>query len=126
MSSALLGLHRGPDIALAAVASLTAVQPDQARAPLAELVREHLLTEYVPGRYTFHDLLRAYVTEQACAHDSQDVRDAAVHRVLDHYPHTAHSAAMPIVSRHWPPSGSWESATGRPLPGIASATFMVG
>jgi DNA-binding SARP family transcriptional activator len=37
----LLGLHPGPDIGLAAAASLAAIRPDQVRAPLAELIRPH-------------------------------------------------------------------------------------
>ncbi len=90
----LLGLHPGPDIALAAAASLAAIPPDRARALLAELTRAHLLTEHVPGRYAFHDLLRAYATELAHTHDSHEVRDAAVRRVLDHYLYTAHGAAI--------------------------------
>jgi DNA-binding SARP family transcriptional activator/tetratricopeptide (TPR) repeat protein len=90
----LLGLPPGPDIAIAAAASLAAIPPDRARALLAELTRAHLLSEPVPGRYAFHDLLHADATEQAHAHDSRDSRDAAVRRVLDHYLHTAHSAAM--------------------------------
>jgi tetratricopeptide (TPR) repeat protein len=62
-------------------------------APLfAELTRAHLVTESVPGRYTFHDLLRAYATEQAHAHDSAETRHAALHRLLDHYLYTAHTA----------------------------------
>ena len=79
----LVGLHPGPDISLAAAASLAATRPGQARVPLDELTQAHLLAEHTPGRYTCHDLLRAYATEQALAHDSQDARDAAVHRVLD-------------------------------------------
>jgi DNA-binding SARP family transcriptional activator len=92
----LLGLHPGPDISIAAAASLAAIPPDQARAPLAELTRAHLLTEHAPGRFAFHDLLRAYAIEQAHSRDSQDVRDAAVLRVLDHYLHTAYRAALLI------------------------------
>jgi DNA-binding SARP family transcriptional activator/tetratricopeptide (TPR) repeat protein len=90
----LLGLHPGPDIAILAAASLAAIPPGQARAHLAELTRAHLLTEDSPGRYGFHDLLRAYATEQARTHDNHDTRHAAVHRVLDHYLHTGHRAAM--------------------------------
>ena len=63
----LLGLHPGPDISLAAAASLAAVRPGQARAPLAELTGAHLLAEHTPGRYACHDLLRAYAAEQALA-----------------------------------------------------------
>src|SRR5262249_46569118 len=56
---------------------------------LAELTRAHLLAEPVPGRYTFHDLLRAYAREQALSRDSDVRRHEAVHRLLDHYLHTA-------------------------------------
>jgi len=90
----LLGLHPGRDIAVAAAASLAGTPPGQARVLLAELCRAHLLSEHRPGRYAFHDLLRAYATEQAHALDSADVAYTAVGRVLDHYLHTAHGAAM--------------------------------
>jgi DNA-binding SARP family transcriptional activator/tetratricopeptide (TPR) repeat protein len=91
----LLGLHPGPDIAVTAAASLAAVPPGQARTLLRELTRAHLLAEHSPGRYACHDLLRAYAAELAHACDSQDARDAAVLRVLDHYLHTVNDAAMP-------------------------------
>ncbi len=77
----LLGLHPGPDIPVAAAASLAAVPPGQARTMLAELTRAHLLAEPAPGRYALHDLLRAYAGELAHAHDTQDDRHTAVHRV---------------------------------------------
>ncbi len=67
----LLGLHPGPDIAVAAAASLAAVPLGQARAQLTELTRAHLLTEHAPGRYAFHDLLRAYAGELTRVHDDQ-------------------------------------------------------
>jgi DNA-binding SARP family transcriptional activator len=85
----LLGLHPGPDISVAAAASLVGCPEPQARRLLRELARTHLITERVPGRYAFHDLLRAYAAEQAHCFDSQDDRDAAIGRVLDHYLHTA-------------------------------------
>jgi DNA-binding SARP family transcriptional activator/tetratricopeptide (TPR) repeat protein len=100
----LLGLHPGPDIGLAAVASLAMTQPGQARTSLAELTRAHLLAEHSPGRYACHDLLRSYAAEQAQAHDSQQVRDAAVQRLLDHYLHTARNAAMLIEPHFEPPA----------------------
>jgi tetratricopeptide (TPR) repeat protein len=98
----LLALHPGPDIALTGAASLAAIPADRARALLSELTRVHLIAEHAPGRYAFHDLLRAYATEQARAHDSQEVRDAAVSRILDHYLHTAHRAAM-LMQPHLDP-----------------------
>jgi DNA-binding SARP family transcriptional activator len=90
----LLGLHRGPDIAVAAAASLAAIPLDRARALLAELTRAHLLAEHSPGRYACHDLLRAYATELAHSHDGHEARAAAVRRVVEHYLHTAHGAAI--------------------------------
>jgi DNA-binding SARP family transcriptional activator/tetratricopeptide (TPR) repeat protein len=89
----LLGLHPGPDIATPAVASLADVSVARARVLLAELARAHLLSEISPGRYSFHDLLRAYASELAGALDSAEVAEAAVLRVIDHYLHTAHNAA---------------------------------
>jgi Tfp pilus assembly protein PilF len=88
----LLGLHPGPDIGTPAAASLTALPPDQARPLLAELVRANLLTEPTPGRYTLHDLLRAYATHLTHTQDTDTQRHAATGRVLDHYLHTAHVA----------------------------------
>jgi tetratricopeptide (TPR) repeat protein len=90
----LLGLHPGPDIAAAAAASLDGIPVTRARQLLAQLTRTHLLTEHRPGRYTFHDLLRAYATELAEAEDSYTQRHDAVHRLLDHYLHTAYAAAV--------------------------------
>ena len=90
----LAGLHPGPDLAISAAASLTGLPPARAHALLAELARAHLLTEHSPGRYTMHDLLRAYATEQAQAQDSDQARHAALGRLLDHYLHTACTAAL--------------------------------
>jgi DNA-binding SARP family transcriptional activator/tetratricopeptide (TPR) repeat protein len=90
----LLGLHPGPHLATPAVASLAGVPPGAVRPLLAELTRAHLLNEYRPGRYTFHDLLRAYASELVETVDDDEEREAAVHRVLDHYLHTAHRAAL--------------------------------
>jgi DNA-binding SARP family transcriptional activator/tetratricopeptide (TPR) repeat protein len=90
----MLGLHPGPEIAAPAAASLAATTATATRAALRELSRAHMLSEHSPGRYAFHDLLRAYATEQAETQDTQADRDAAVTRVLQHYLHTAHAAAL--------------------------------
>ena len=88
----LSGLHPGPDISLDAAASLSAVPADQARKTLDELTRAHLAEEYLPGRFTFHALLRAFAEEQARSNDSEDKRRAALRRLLDHELHTAMAA----------------------------------
>jgi DNA-binding SARP family transcriptional activator/tetratricopeptide (TPR) repeat protein len=92
----LLSLHPGPEIGETAAASLAGVPPREARPLLAELTHAQLVAERVPGRYTFHDLLRAYATELALATESDaDVR-AAQHRMLDHYVHTG-LVATPLL-----------------------------
>jgi DNA-binding SARP family transcriptional activator/tetratricopeptide (TPR) repeat protein len=98
----LLGAHPGPDISAAAAASLAALSGLAARAALSELTRAHLLTEYIPGRFAFHDLLRAYATERAHADDSLAERRAAIHRALDHYLHTANNGMLLIDEAPWP------------------------
>ena len=89
----LLGLHPGPDISTPAAASLAGISLTQAQAFLGELSRASLIAEHVPGRFAFHDLLRAYAAEQASAAHGDQGRRAAIDRVLDHYLHTAHGAA---------------------------------
>ena len=88
----LLGGHPGPDITGPAAASLTALPLPRVGSLLAELTRASLLTEHPPGRYAFHDLLRAYATELAHSVDPEPGRRAATHRGLDHYLHTANTA----------------------------------
>ncbi|MFY1692493.1 BTAD domain-containing putative transcriptional regulator [Plantactinospora sp. WMMB782] len=89
----LLGVHPGPDISLPAAASLHGTTPADVGPLLAELTRVHLVAKPAPGRFAFHDLLRAYAAELAHALDDEDDRDAAIRRVLDHYLHTGHRAA---------------------------------
>lgn len=90
----LLGIHPGPDISMPAAASLTAIPQDQADKVLLELARAHLIEEYRPGRFTCHDLLRAYAADQVRAHDTVADLQAAELRLLDHYLRTGYRAAM--------------------------------
>ncbi|WFE39136.1 tetratricopeptide repeat protein [Micromonospora sp. WMMD998] len=88
----LLSVHPGPDFAVAAAASLAGVAPAQVRRHLAELTRAHLLGEHRPGRFTYHDLLRAYAAELTAAEDGEADRQAARARLLDHYLSVAYLA----------------------------------
>lgn len=88
----LLGFHPGPDFSIHAVASLVGVPLMRVRSSLTELARAHLIMEITSGRFTLHDLLRAYATELAEATEPEDERRAAEHRVLDHYLHSAYRA----------------------------------
>jgi len=88
----LLGLHSGPDIGTHAAASLAGLPAGRARPLLAELANAHLVAEHAPGRYTMHDLLRAYAAELVHEEESPTERETAIHRVLGHYSHTAYHA----------------------------------
>ena len=90
----LLGLHLGPDLSLSAAASLAGLPIGRARTLIAELTRARLLDEHAPGRYAFHDLLRAYARELAQDEDSAGERRAAMDRLLDHYLHSARQADL--------------------------------
>ncbi|HLK02001.1 MAG TPA: tetratricopeptide repeat protein, partial [Streptosporangiaceae bacterium] len=89
----LLGVHPGPDVSVLAAASLAGVTPQLSRELMQELVRVGLLGETAPGRFAFHDLLRAYASEQAHACIGEPERRAAVTRLLGFYIAAA-SAAM--------------------------------
>lgn len=97
---ALLGLAHGPDIALPAVASLAGQSVAGARAVLEELATAHLVSEPAPGRYRMHDLVRLYAIE--LADRDTPAADEARGRLLDHYLHSAHGAAM-LLSPHREP-----------------------
>ncbi|TWP54261.1 tetratricopeptide repeat protein [Lentzea tibetensis] len=87
----LLGLHPGPDVSLDACAALSS----GVRELLAELTAAHLIAEHVPGRYRFHDLLRAYAAEQALGSPAAE-RTSAASAMLDHYLSLAFAADRAI------------------------------
>ena len=87
----LLGLHPGPDISVPGAASLAGVRAEDAAQALTELTDAHLATEDAVGRFSLHDLLRAYAVEQSRT-GSETSRQEAVHRLLDHYLHSAYVA----------------------------------
>jgi tetratricopeptide (TPR) repeat protein/transcriptional regulator with XRE-family HTH domain len=110
----LLGLHPGPEITPAAAASLAGVDIADAIRALRGLTRASLLAEDTPGRFACHDLLRAYAAELADTLDSPHQRHAAIHRMLDHYLHTAHTASFVIFPNR-------EKITmAPPLPGVVA------
>jgi tetratricopeptide (TPR) repeat protein len=95
-----------------AAACLAALSVDVARTALAEQAAANQLGEPRPGRYSFHDLLRAYAMELAEASDPPDDRDRAVRRALDHYVHTANPAIGLLDPRMEP------TDVDPPLPGV--------
>ena len=87
-----LALTAGPDVSIAAAASLAGMTVAEIRPLLSQLARANLIMERVPGRFILHDLLRAYAMELALSIDSNDDRRGATLRLLDHYLHTAFHA----------------------------------
>ncbi|HEU5269398.1 MAG TPA: BTAD domain-containing putative transcriptional regulator [Jatrophihabitans sp.] len=84
-----LGLHAGPDISIATMASMAGMESGEREDALRELLRASLVSEPVPGRFAMHDLLRAFAGELAGRLDSPDRRIAAIRRMLDYYLQTA-------------------------------------
>jgi DNA-binding SARP family transcriptional activator/DNA-binding XRE family transcriptional regulator len=108
----LLGIHPGPDIAGPAAASLAGLPRSLTHDTLAELCDQQLITEHAPGRYHCHALLRIYAAEAAPARDIDADRRAALHRVLDHYLHTANQASAALYPH------SVQLTCGQPMPGV--------
>lgn len=79
-----LGLHPGRDFDAAGAAALDAADQRETARGLEALHDDHLVEETAPGRYRLHDLLRQYARSLAGRDDRRE-RDAAVHRLLDHY-----------------------------------------
>jgi Tfp pilus assembly protein PilF len=119
----LLAMHPGPDLSAAAAASLAGLPLQPAGASVAELTRAHLVTEHRPGRYAFHDLLRVYAADLVGTQEPDPARRAAVHRLLDHYLHTAHAAYSLLPAQHPPASlhDPQPDVTVEPLAGAGAA-----
>ncbi|WP_228122320.1 ATP-binding protein [Saccharothrix syringae] len=94
----LVGVAPGPDIGLLAAASLTGLPPVRAQRVLRTLQEASLLTQDGRGRYTMHDLIRAYATTVAHRDLPTGVCEMALRRVVDFYLHTAHAAHRVLTS----------------------------
>ena len=92
----LWGLHPGHVVDPHGLAVLADEDPRVTRRTVATLVQAHLAEEVAPGRYEMHDLMRAYATELAMADEPVAQRDAAVHRLLTWYLHTAVAARFAV------------------------------
>ncbi|HUD36035.1 MAG TPA: tetratricopeptide repeat protein [Streptosporangiaceae bacterium] len=88
-----LGLHPGADFDAYASAALTRTSLRQSRWLLDRLARAHLIEPAGPGRYSMHDLLRAYAADQVADQDSEQERRAALTRLFDHFLAAAAAAA---------------------------------
>ncbi|MFC4508156.1 MULTISPECIES: AfsR/SARP family transcriptional regulator [Streptomyces] len=95
----LLGLHPSRDITPKAAASLAGTDMLTTLEHLAELADHHMVVELVPGRYTCHDLLRAFATELSTMLDTSSAQAQARARTLEHYLYSA-EAATTLLAPH--------------------------
>ena len=98
----LLGLHPGPDIGEATAASLAGLPRTEVKLLLTELTSASLIVEATPGRYTLHDLLRAFAVEQSGTNGTPPQQRAAIRRMLDHFVHSGFAAARLIYPQREP------------------------
>jgi DNA-binding SARP family transcriptional activator/tetratricopeptide (TPR) repeat protein len=89
----LLALHPGPDLTVAAANAVTGLGRPATRTLLRRLRDAHLLTERRAGRFSFHDLLRAYAVELADRTDSGDRRRQVLLRLVEHHLYSAGNAS---------------------------------
>ncbi|GIH05569.1 hypothetical protein Rhe02_36360 [Rhizocola hellebori] len=110
----LAALHPGDDMDAYAVAALTGGSLDVAESDLRRLHDDHLMQQSIPGRYSFHDLVRAYATGVGADEDAPSERRSALTRLFDHYLATT-AAAMntlhPVEMQRWPQVSSPVTAT---------------
>jgi DNA-binding SARP family transcriptional activator/tetratricopeptide (TPR) repeat protein len=92
----LLGLHPGRDFDAYAAAALAELDAGDTETDLEQLLDTHVLAQHEPGRYTFHDLLREHARATGSAEDDDQMRHAALTRLVDHYLRTA-AAVIDVV-----------------------------
>lgn len=110
----LLSVHPGPCISVSAAASLASLDGHEALPMLRLLSDCHLLIEEKRGRFSFHDLLRAFSAECAALQEPPERLAASQVRMFDYYLHTAHLAARTLAPYRAP------IRLGKPAPGVVA------
>jgi tetratricopeptide (TPR) repeat protein len=77
--------HPGQDLDPYAAAALADTDLRTTQTRLDHLCRDHLLQQGTHGRYTFHDLVRAYAAGRSSDEDPPPERRAALTRLFDYY-----------------------------------------
>jgi len=104
-----IGLHPATEFEPAGIAALTGTTTNEAAAVLHRLAAVHLAAPGDDGRWSVHDLVRAYAREQAEHHPD---RDAAVQRLYDW--HLAAIARTVTVIFGYEPEADPETAVAVP------------
>ncbi|MEY9860089.1 tetratricopeptide (TPR) repeat protein [Catenulispora sp. GAS73] len=97
----ILGVHPSAEFGIGAAAALSGVEPDRVRDFLDLLAGAHLLEQTGPGRYQFHDLLRAYAAGQVRQDEAPEEWGAALERCARWYLATTQAAvraALPSLA----------------------------
>ncbi len=89
----LLAQHPGQDFDAYAAAAMCGTDLAATETTVSQLYSDHMLELTAPGRYTFHDLVRAYAGVRATEEERPTDRRTASARLLDHYLDVA-AAAM--------------------------------
>ncbi|SMC67198.1 DNA-binding transcriptional activator of the SARP family [Kibdelosporangium aridum] len=92
----LLSVHPGGYITGAAAASLAGLPLSRAHSVLAELSRANLINERLPGRYVFHELVRAHAAELVSEEETGEAQD----RLVGHYLYSARAAST-LLYAYW-------------------------
>ena len=116
----LLGQHPGPDFTAAMAAVLADISPSAAEDCLDQLLDENLVRQSTPGRYEFHDLLRAYAVEVAAESADGDAA-AALERLARWFLHSAYRAAQAMKAPVLPELGDGDEAASLRFDSYAAA-----
>jgi tetratricopeptide (TPR) repeat protein len=118
----LLGLPTASVLSLPAIAALSGQPASEVAAALERLTDAHLLESPAPDRFRLHDLLRTYAAEPAEYTDSEEEREAAIHRMLRWYgEHTVTAARVLAPTGRLPASALFQVATLEAMTGPAQA-----
>jgi tetratricopeptide (TPR) repeat protein len=101
----LAAMHPCQNLDAHAAAALAGTDLPTARTHLRHLCRDHLLQQTTAGRYTLHDLVRAYAAGRAHDDDPPPERRAALTRLFDYYvaaATTAMDTLHPAETHRWP------------------------
>jgi len=98
----LSSLTRCPEVSAAAYASLAGLDPRETRELLRELSEVALFEEHGAGRFSSHVLVKAYARELCATTDSEQERDVAMTRLLQHYLHSGFNAQVALRPHRTP------------------------
>ncbi|MFD4676394.1 tetratricopeptide repeat protein [Lentzea sp. NPDC058450] len=119
----LLGLHPARDTGIAAVAALSGVDEPEARALLDVLQTAHLVESSGAGRWTMHDLLRAFARERAEQHLTGVERRQALKNLYEHHL----TSALDATAVLYPSAKRWRGEPARdrsPLTAVIAKAWL--